>query len=278
MGNGGWERLRGGGRFAADLASLRIGELLARNAGRLLAWPYRNEAVELPRPYRVGAIEFDIVDDLVEYTGLSRTQVERLLRRRIENFRTEWFALPAELREERWFYLSSRTYLFANAGHLYDSPGVFALLERATAPEARVLDYGGGTGNVALALAAAGRRIDYLELSALQKDFVAFRARRYGLDDRVSILVPGQEIPASTYDLVCALDVLEHVPDPVAVVRDVIVPSLAPDGRLAEISPFLVNFANPMHHTFEGNFDAALETLDLRLVEEAPECRLWVRV
>ena len=160
-------------------------------------------------PGKADGVSIDVVDDLVGYTGLEREQVLALIQRRHENFRTEWHGFPPQVRTEAWFYLASRTYLFGNAAHDAE-PTVDALAHLRPAPS-DILDFGGGTGNLALALVARGNRVDYLERSALQKDFVRFRIQKYGFDRHICLLDQWIPLESSSYDIVCAMDVLEHV-------------------------------------------------------------------
>ena len=78
--------------------------------------------------------------------------------------------------------------------------------------------------------------------------------------------------PAS-YDVVCALDVFEHIPDlPETVER--VVNALADGGALVESSPFVVNESNPMHHDDPG-FDDLLRAHALDLAHAADDHRFW---
>ena len=132
-----------------------------------------------------------MVADLEAYTGLPREVVERELSTRSGvSFRAEWHATPSHLRHDHWYYLSSKGYLFANAVHFADGsfPGRFV---RPYAGESgRTLDFGGGTGNLALLLAAADLEVWVSELNALQRDFIRFRLARHGLSERVNVVDP----------------------------------------------------------------------------------------
>jgi SAM-dependent methyltransferase len=260
---------------ARDRTAVALGTSLTKGARRLILIPYREERVDLPPPLVAGDYRFDVVDDLVEFTSLPPESVHMLIARRIENFRTEWLQLPAALRDDRWFYLSSRMYLFGNAVHFHEGPEVIDEIAALLPPGGRVLDFGGGTGNLALALAAHGFSVDYHELSALQKDFARFRIHRHGLQARIKILDGWSELPPVTYDAVCAFDVFEHLPDLAEVIAR-LVPALAEGGVLVDTPSFGAGPWNPMHYEDPG-LASLLGEHGLVLQGTVPAFRVWAK-
>jgi len=180
--------------------------------------------------------------------------------------------LPPPLHNEDWFYLSSRTYLFANAVH--DGEGVADVLRGHLGSASDVLDFGGGTGNLALALAARGHRVDFVERSALQKDFVRFRIDKHGLQDRIRVLDQWTPLAPSAYDAVCAIDVLEHLESLEEILANLL-QSIRPGGVLAELSPFVRNTSNPMHHEAEATFFRVMQTEGFSCTQQIERFRLW---
>jgi hypothetical protein len=261
-------------RVALDEAMVRGGAAVGLAGRRLLLRPWKNDTVELPRPLVEAGIEVDVVDDLVAYTRLPRERVLDLLQRRHDSFRAEWHLVPPPLRADDWFYLSSTTYLFGNATHEPDS--LVSRLEGHIQEESRALEFGGGAGNLAIALALRGLEVDYLERSALQKDFVAFRRDRHALA-KLHVLDDWAPLPRDRYDLVCAFDVFEHVAKLEELLRDELLPSIRSRGILAESSPFTRNLSNPMHHEHR-TLDATLRAIGFRLEADYPELRLWRKV
>jgi methyltransferase family protein len=246
---------------ARNLTAVAAGASLSAGARKLLLLPYRSERVNLPLPLDVEGHCFDVVQDLVEFTALPPEHVRDLIARRPENFRTEWLQWPPELRDDRWFYLSSRMYLFANAPHFYEAPEVIDEVAGLLPGGARVLDFGGGTGNLSLALAARGFVVHYHELSALQKDFARFRTQRHGLRDRVEILDSWEELPPAHYDAICAFDVFEHLPD---------LP------KVVDPPSFSIGLANPMHHEDPG-LTSLLTAQGFVLERTRPAFRVWTK-
>ncbi len=260
---------------ARDATTVAVGRWLAEAGRRLLLAPYRRERVDLPPPLVEGSHRFDVVADLVDFTGLQPELVRLLLARRVENFRTEWLQSPPELRADAWFYLSAHTYLFGNAVHFHDTPALVDEIAGQLPACARVLDFGGGTGNLSLALAARGFEVDYRELSALQKDFTRFRLQRYGLAEQVQVLDSWAPLAPARYAAVCAFDVLEHLPDLRAAISE-IASSLAPGGLLLETPSFGAGLANPMHHEDPG-LDGFLREEGLELGSRSPNFRVWAK-
>jgi 2-polyprenyl-3-methyl-5-hydroxy-6-metoxy-1,4-benzoquinol methylase len=255
-----------------------LAERIFRAANRVATIPWRGEAQPLPKPFNIGSIRLDVVSELATYTGLPKASVERELRFRHEtSFRSEWYATPPELRTDHWFYLSSKGYLFGNAVHFPDT----LFNERFVLPyvprNGHVLDFGAGTGNLAIILAACGLNVHATELSALQRDFIRFRVAKHKLESLITVGDWWERLPASTFDAVIAVDVLEHLPECRRVLDEQLLPTLAPSGVLVENSPFVVNTSNPMHHEDFGLMQFLLER-SFTLVEDGGEnTRIWRR-
>jgi 2-polyprenyl-3-methyl-5-hydroxy-6-metoxy-1,4-benzoquinol methylase len=240
--------------------------------------PFRNEVSDLPANTSIDGKTIDTVDDLRAFTGLPRDTVERILRRRREvSFRSEWLSTASPVREDRWFYLSSRSYLFANAVHFPDASFVDRYIAPNVPADGRVLDFGGGTGELSLRCAARGLHATHVELNALQRDFVRFRVARHDLGDRIVVLDPWDAVPPGAFDAVVAVDVIEHLDDAAGTLAETLLPALAPAGVLVEDSPFVISASNPMHHTDFG-LDAFLEEKGLRVVSDGSAAtRVWRR-
>ncbi len=108
-----------------------------------------------------------------------------------------------------------------------------------TQPGDRVLEGGVSSGYFAELLVRAGRRVDGIELDPI----AAERARRVCehvvLGDLQDVSVEQLNGP---YDLLLFGDTLEHVPDPVAVLRT-LTPELRPNGTLVVSTPNVANWA-----------------------------------
>ncbi len=111
-----------------------------------------------------------------------------------------------------------------------------------------VLDLGAGMGGFSVALARQGARLWALEFNADYCQIVRLRARRYGLDLPVA-RAAGESLPyaAASFDLVCSWDVLEHVQDPQAVLREV-ARVLRPGGAALVSAINRYAFRDPHYH------------------------------
>jgi SAM-dependent methyltransferase len=90
------------------------------------------------------------------------------------------------------------------------------LLDRAIAPEARILEIGCGTGQMSLYLARAGRQVIGADLTRASLQLGAAAAMRFGVQGvqfvETDLHRPG--LRAGAFDVVYCSGVLHHTPDP----------------------------------------------------------------
>jgi len=110
----------------------------------------------------------------------------------------------------------------------HEQPGYFRDVTRHFAQEARLLDVGCGTGWLAEHFA------DYTGLDGSTDAVAAATAR--DRDVRLHDVAEPLPLPDESFDGVVMKDLLEHVPDPVALVREVR-RVLRPGGRVFACSP-----------------------------------------
>ena len=79
-----------------------------------------------------------------------------------------------------------------------------------------VLDFGGGIGTHALANAMSSKveHVFFVDINQCNRDFVEFRAKKLGLENKLTICKTIQETKMSKFDTLVCLDVLEHLSDP----------------------------------------------------------------
>ena len=130
------------------------------------------------------------------------------------NFDSRWepmlpeaYELNYHFEETHWWFLARREILLSAIQSLIET-------RRLPPPPLQILDYGCGTGSLTRSLAAFG---DVTGVD-LYPEAVAF-CRKRGLENVRQIDSP-QDLPDSTYDLVGCFDVLEHVEDDLALLRE----------------------------------------------------------
>ena len=138
---------------------------------------------------------------------------------------------------------------------------IFAALERAVQLRAEwtVLDYGAGTGLLALPLAARVRRVLAVDASAGMLAVLADKARAGGCANVAGLRADfaTDALPAGPFDLVASAMTLHHVADVAGLLRKFFA-LLAPGGRIAladldaEDGSFHgANAAGVHHHGFD---------------------------
>jgi SAM-dependent methyltransferase len=122
----------------------------------------------------------------------------------------------------------------------------------AETANADVLVVGDGLGFDSLALAGDGHRVTYFEPPGMTQEFAGRLFDRSAA--RISIIGDPREIPDAAFDAVVCLDVLEHVPDPPAMIRQMMT-WLRPAGRLVVHAPFyMVLPPYPTHLSANRNY------------------------
>ncbi len=124
----------------------------------------------------------------------------------------------AELEWQHWWFVGTRRVLLAEARRC---------LGPALAGHARILDLGCGTGYTSHLLHSLGR------VTALDRSAFALRLLRPRAPAAVPVQADAARLPfaAGSFDLICAFDVLEHLPDDHAALREIL-RCLAPGGTL----------------------------------------------
>jgi 2-polyprenyl-3-methyl-5-hydroxy-6-metoxy-1,4-benzoquinol methylase len=201
---------------------------------------------------RSGDIRGDLVREAAEFLGLPVPIAWQRLHGAGERFREEWVksvADPTDPDALTRFYNQSDTELFELIEwHASDQIHYRTLIVKDFAlsrPGRAYLDYGSGIGSDALVFAHAGFDVTLADISDVLLAFAAFRCRRRGFTVR-TLDLKKQELPRAAFDVALCLDVLEHIPRPLPVIRGVH-QALRDHGLLVLHAPFGEDEAHPMH-------------------------------
>jgi SAM-dependent methyltransferase len=125
----------------------------------------------------------------------------------------------ADVGDEERFYRVSRGYLYNLTAFAMTGTKMpyLEVLTRYVEPGSRLLDYGCGIGSDGLILLDAGYRVEFADFDNPSVEYLRWRLRRRGFDAPVHDLAKG--VPGG-FDAAYAFDVIEHVPDAFAFLRE----------------------------------------------------------
>jgi 2-polyprenyl-3-methyl-5-hydroxy-6-metoxy-1,4-benzoquinol methylase len=207
-----------------------------------------------PRTISYASLVETLPEHLARFLSLTPVEVEsRMETARVERNRRWIEAAPADEAARNALYSTlgeldlfkyAQWHLTDRSKHeLHDE-----MVELAARAGLSVLDCGGGIGDTALAFAANGVAVTYVDFPGVCSDFARFRWREHGCAERVRILTPGDfwNRKDLAFGMVVSIDVLEHLENPVRHAcryRDL----LEPGGRLFVTACFEHSPRNPDH-------------------------------
>src|SRR5262245_15258993 len=183
-------------------------------------------------------LEDGILDELAAYfTGATREQLQRRCREATLRLRDEWHeAKPGDAGSIARFYDQSESYIFELMWWhtLRDDNGplayVLALDFARRHGCRRYLDFGSGVGSGSIIFARHAFACTLADISSPMLRFARWRLDRRAIP-ATYIDLKTDALPAAAFDLITAMDVFEHLADPVATV-DQLAPALTPGGYL----------------------------------------------
>jgi 2-polyprenyl-3-methyl-5-hydroxy-6-metoxy-1,4-benzoquinol methylase len=199
-----------------------------------------------------GDVRTQLVHEAADFLGIAVEESWRRLRGAGDRFKDEWVRSVCDRRDVDTltrFYNQSDTELFELIEwHANDPIHYRTLIVRDLAlarPGRQCLDYGSGIGNDAMTFATAGFDVTVADISDVLLAFASWRLRRRGFSVR-TIDLKREALPADTFDLVACFDVLEHIPEPLQVVRRIHA-ALHDQGVFVMHAPFGEDPEHPMH-------------------------------
>lgn len=237
-------------------------------------------ATPAPSPDIAAALKADqdeYVEDIMAFTNTTREQVRDRMKKGSEPLKDEWngWEKKGPMTEDRIqaFYKQTTNYIYElGEWHLFvpdKRASDLQLVEdmKKLKPK-NILDFGGGVGLMAVLLARAGFDVTLADLDGTSLDFAAFRAKRHSIPLKIWKSDVDKAAPDTKYDVILALDVLEHLPKNVlnSVVDRLV--ALKHDKTVIVISaPFGRTAVHPMHLDADENTKAQIK----RLQTEVPK-------
>ncbi|BBL80594.1 hypothetical protein RxyAA322_24480 [Rubrobacter xylanophilus] len=223
-----------------------------------------------------------LVGELAGYLGLREDEVAERCEGAAARLAASWrAAAPRTPAQVAAFYRGAGDYLYdLTRWHalVEDESALAAVgaLEEALGRRARrVLDFGSGIGSLGILLARHGLEVTLAEINPSLDAYARWRLARRSLTARHLDL--GREpLPRAAFDLIAAVDVLEHLPDPRAALIQ-LAAALRPGGTLFVHLPPGGDPLHPMH--LWDNPETLLEPLEEAglWLERAEEASLVLR-
>lgn len=139
-----------------------------------------------------------------------------------------------------------------------------------------VLDYGGGIGDLSLALARRELEVTYAEVKGRNMEFAQWLFQKSRAPVKVLDLSIENDDLAEEYDTIICIDVIEHTPSPRQTLEH-LASHLKADGRMIITQLGLTSTdGNPQHIPLDFNAEALMNSLGLVKDQRWPW--LWTRL
>src|SRR5262249_11624182 len=192
-------------------------------------------------------------EELAAFTGKSLDEVARRCTRAVQAVAEQWRRQvdPSSRVSIEQYYDGSEEYLYdLTEWHglaFDDSPlGYVSALDFALRRgRGNYLDFGSGVGAGALLFARHGFSVALADISSTLLHFSRWRLERRGIEAQY-VDLKAQDLPGESYDVITAMDVFEHLADPVEAV-DHLARALRPGGYLFGRFHAEVDSDHPQH-------------------------------
>lgn len=239
---------------------------------KILPGPIKNQLGRLYDLFYT-KIDGDMAKNLQEYYGLGRREVLQLLwsagRLSVDFWRC---SNPKTEDEIKKFYEENPFYVFELI--LWHSTDYQRKLRHKFVGmlQGKVLDYGGGAGDLCAEIAKKGFKADYADLQGRTFEFAKWLFRKKNCN--VGMVNLSREKLSEKYDTILCIDVIEHVENPESLLKD-LVGRLNENGRLiiTALHPD-VSKDKPMHFEIKLNPEKYLSSLGM---VKSSEPFLWIK-
>lgn len=218
-------------------------------------------------------IDKETIDNLMEYFNLDKKEVRWLLKsgNRLNN--DFWYILnPKTEKEIEEFYKKTPFYVFELVFYHAKKTQRMLRSEIIKLTKGKVLDYGGGIGDLSIDLSKKGFSIDYADIYGNTFEFAKWLFQKKGCN--IKMIDLNKEKLLQKYNTIICIDVIEHIVSPKIVLEN-LVAHLENNGRLIITNlnaPVLKE--HPMHIKMKFNSEEYLNSLGLF---KAKEPWLWIK-
>lgn len=217
----------------------------------------------------------EYVEDIMAYTHTTKQQVRTRMKLGSEPLKEEWnrWEKEGEMTPDRIkaFYKQTTNYIYElGEWHLFvlgKRASDLQLVKDLQAKQPKnVLDFGGGVGLMAILAARAGLDVTLADLESTTLDFARFRAERHKVPLKIWKSDVEPNAPDAKYDVIMALDVLEHLPkDELHAVVDKLIKLKHAKTEIVLSAPFGKTAVHPMHMDADEDTKRQVQRLQTEL-------------
>lgn len=198
-------------------------------------------------------LEQTLAEEVAGYFGTTVDEVVDFWYDSTPRLRDEWIEQhPTTSEDIIHYYDTSTTYIY-ELSYWHTLHMNLGLIEHARSVELalshggrRYLDFGGGTGSNIILFHKYGFECTLADISTSLLSFARSRFERRGIADATIIDLKSGALPDDYFDFVTAVEVLEHVPDPLETMHS-IVRATKPGGLISAWVPFFDDDLRPQH-------------------------------
>ena len=210
-------------------------------------------------------VDEKMVNTIGDYFSLSKKETLRLLKSGEQLNSDLWKVVNPKTNEEILkFYGATPFYVFDLAYWHFTRAQIKFRKDIVNISKGKVLDFGGGIGDLCVELAKSGLQVDYFDVKGKTYEFAKWLFKRENIDIKMV------DSLSDKYDTIICLDVIEHVPNPKEMLA-MISEHLNKGGKLIANNLMLENNdfqIHPMHINFDTDYKKYLESLGLGKTEE----------
>jgi glycosyltransferase involved in cell wall biosynthesis/2-polyprenyl-3-methyl-5-hydroxy-6-metoxy-1,4-benzoquinol methylase len=193
------------------------------------------------------------ISELSEYTGLAGKDILKRIRSVYSQQLREWSGAVGDILTRTKvtdFYSDTDSYLFDLVQYNYENTNYIQWTEdilnfcadlNKTQDKLEIIDFGGGIGSQLISLSALkGAELNYADIPGNTFEYAKWRFNKRRLDIKLIDATKEDFLGNRMFDIVIALDVVEHLVDPEESV-EYLIRHIKPDGFFIAITSFVDN-------------------------------------